>query len=229
VVNAECHFVGKAEPLTGGREFLESLVTAVNSYAQESLSRVPRPASHNEKPPLVQLKKGPAEHLHRLTIQPSTVTDAVRNGGNGGQASAISERHPEMPEVVPTSGASPTQIDLTTVQMFDLVEACDQFQADSRTVPDISLHLSPISKRNVAAGSPIAKRAAPAAVGVTSLAVCAIALYFIPVPRVNPPAPSSKSQVTSHKSQVKKQVTSEEGTKSQVKKQVTNHKSPVKK
>ncbi|HEY9672257.1 MAG TPA: DUF4335 domain-containing protein, partial [Waterburya sp.] len=43
LVSAECHFSGIAQPLSGGRDFLESLVRAVSRYAQEFLSQVHHP------------------------------------------------------------------------------------------------------------------------------------------------------------------------------------------
>ena len=48
LMSAECYVTGLGEPLSGGREFFESLVRAVSSYAQEfnersALSRSLRP------------------------------------------------------------------------------------------------------------------------------------------------------------------------------------------
>ena len=45
VTNVECYLAGQEKPLSGGRDFLNSLVAAVSDYAQEFLSNVPRPAS----------------------------------------------------------------------------------------------------------------------------------------------------------------------------------------
>ena len=96
--------------------------------------------------------------------------------------------------VLPASTGSPTQIDqktelsakvdLTTVQLFDLVEAIDQFFADTQTLPELSLQLTPISKRYVKSAEPLAKRSLPAVVGVSSLALAAMAFFLVPVPEV---------------------------------------------
>ncbi|MEM0982307.1 MAG: DUF4335 domain-containing protein, partial [Cyanobacteria bacterium P01_H01_bin.58] len=40
VLNTECQFPGIAEPLQGGREFLDALIQAVSTYAQTVLSGV---------------------------------------------------------------------------------------------------------------------------------------------------------------------------------------------
>ncbi len=172
VVNVECHLAGQPKPLTGGREFLEGLVTSVSNYAQEFLSGIPHPQLVNQNPAVVLLKKGSNKNLHHLILQPNSVTSPVPVASGMGQK-------PAMPQQV--------QLDLTTVQLFDLVEAVDQFLADSRTLPDFSVPLKPLPKRYVGAADPLKKWAVPGAVGLTSLAVCAIAFSLVPVPKVQPP------------------------------------------
>ncbi len=86
------------------------------------------------------------------------------------------------------------QLDLTTVQLFDLVEAVDQFFADSQTLPDLSLRLAPVSKRYSTSNQPLVKQAVPAAVGVSSLAIAAIAFFLVPLPQPQEPKPASSSQ-----------------------------------
>jgi hypothetical protein len=166
VTNVECHFAGYDQPLAGGREFLESLVTTVSDYAQEYLSGihhlVRRDRHHQYR--LVQLQRLNV-NLHRLTIEPQVTQDQ------------------------PLS-ATPAQLDLTTVQLFDLVEAVDQFFADAQTLPELALKLSPLPKRAVLSQEPMAKRAAPAALGLSGLAVAAIALFFVPAPQVRRPEPA---------------------------------------
>jgi hypothetical protein len=172
LVNVECRLAGRDKPLTGGREFLESLVTATSRYAQEFLSGVPHPGEENGRTPLVRLQKI-GGNLHRLTVQ-----SGARIGESG-------------------ASLSPVQMDLTTVQLFDLVEAVDQFFADTRTLPDMSLQLTPVSKRYARTYEPLAKRAVPAALGLSSLAAAAIAFSLMPVPQVQragEPASQSKTE-----------------------------------
>lgn len=161
LIGAECKFAGRDQSLSGGREFLESLVTALSRYAQEFLSGVPYPIDPTAQPSLVEVRKIEG-NLHRLTLH-----------------------SPEGHSV--TKPASPTNFDLTTVQLFDLVEAVDQFLADSRTLPELSLRLTPISKKSAQTYEPVARRAVPAAIGVSSLAAAAIALSFFPIPDVRRP------------------------------------------
>ncbi len=183
LVNAECHFAGKEKPLTGGRDFFESLVTAASNYAQEFLSGVPHSHSLKDKPSLVQFQKVDA-HLHRLIVQsPGNSGDSTHSGASSGASTTLQAR----------------QVDITTVQLFDLVEAVDQFLADGRTLPDIMLSIAPVPKRYAKAEVPVAQRAAPAAVGVTTLALAAIAFSRVPPPEVKnlkDPLPQPNSLTT---------------------------------
>jgi hypothetical protein len=172
LTNVECHLTSIEKPLTGGREFLESLVKAVSEYAQDYLSGIPHTARRDRRDDrAVQLYRID-KNLHRLSLQPP-VTDGSKAG--------------DFPP--------PMEIDLTTVQLFDLVEAVDQLYADAQTVPELSLSLTPLSKRYVVAQEPIAKRAVPAALGISSLAVAAAAMFFLPVPEVRRPE-AERNQTT---------------------------------
>lgn len=165
LMSAECHFQGQGQPLTGGREFFESLVRAVSSYAQEFLSGVPSPLNQNRQAALVHLRKIDGD-LHRLSLEENSPSTAPETEAN-------------MP-----LGRS---IDLTTVQLFDLVEAVDQFFADPLALPDLSLSLKSVSKREVTSKEPLAKRAVPVGIGVSGLALAAIAFFFLPIPEVRRP------------------------------------------
>lgn len=165
LMSAECYVSGLAEPLTGGREFFESLVRAVSSYAQEFMSGVHYPDRYGPNLGMVQLHKMDG-NSHRLTVLPAST----------GSATEIAEKTELSAE-----------IDLTTVQLFDLVEAIDQFFADTQTLPELSLQLTPISKRYIKSAEPLAKRSLPAVVGVSSLALAAMAFFLVPVPEVQRP------------------------------------------
>ncbi len=165
LMSAECYVSGLADPLTGGREFFESLVRAVSSYAQEFMSGVHYPDRYGPNLGMVQLHKIDG-NSHRLTVLPTSPGDGTQ----------IAEKTKLSAEV-----------DLTTVQLFDLVEAIDQFFADTQTLPELSLQLTPISKRYIKSAEPLAKRSLPAAVGVSSLALAAMAFFLVPVPEVQRP------------------------------------------
>ena len=165
LMSAECYVTGIGEPLSGGREFFESLVRVVSSYAQEFMSGVHYPDRYGPNLGMVQLHRIDG-NLHRLTVLPTET-------GSPSQTDQKTE---------PSA-----KVDLTTVQLFDLVEAIDQFFADTQTLPELSLQLTPISKRYVKSAEPLAKRSLPAVVGVSSLAMAAMAFFLVPVPEVQRP------------------------------------------
>ncbi|MBW4622592.1 MAG: DUF4335 domain-containing protein [Cyanosarcina radialis HA8281-LM2] len=171
LVNAECHLPNLEQPLVGGRDFLESLVNAVSNYTQELLSGIGHPKTQKAQPDLVRIEKGPQEDLHTLTLQPE------------GEAA---------------NGRSPIQVNLTTVQLFDLLEAVDQFLADSRTLPDVALNLNSVPKQYAATHQSVGERVAPAVLGVTGLALAGAALFAIPIPKkVEPPKiPQAQTQAS---------------------------------
>ncbi len=169
LVNAECYLAGYNQPLMGGRDFFESLVRSVSAYAQEFLSNVPNPQAHNLESELVHLQRIDSNR-HRLLVR--------------------SEIGPQDSQSNHNSTKPLTQVDLNTVQLFDLVEAVDQFFADSQTLPELSLQLQPVGRRFGAANQALLKQVVPASVGVSSLAVAALALGLIPVPQVRSPQPT---------------------------------------
>ncbi|BBD65093.1 hypothetical protein NIES4072_12420 [Nostoc commune NIES-4072] len=176
LVNAECYLSGYNQPLTGGREFFESLVRAVSGYAQEFLSSVPNPQAHNQESELVEFRKIDSNR-HRLIIYSEGAPEGFDNSNN--------------------SKRPPIEIDLNTVQLFDLVEAVDQFFADTQTLPELSLELQPVTRRYGGASQAVIRQAVPAAVGVSSLAVAAIAFNLIPPPQMRPPQPKPDEQTSS--------------------------------
>ncbi len=169
LVNAECYLSGVEQTLSGGRDFFESLVVAVSGYAQEFLSKIPHAEAHNYELGLVDLQQID-DNLHRLTVYPEQDRTTDHNGHQ----------------------IEPSEIDLTTVQLFDLVEAVDQFFADTQTLPDLVLQLKPLSQSD-AGGTILSKQALPAGVGVSSLAVAALALFLIPPPVIKPPTQPQKT------------------------------------
>ncbi len=176
LVNAECYLSGYNQPLVGGREFFESLVRAVSAYAQEFLSNVTNPQAHNQESELVEFQKIDSNQ-HRLIVHSETTPEGFESKPNS----------PQRP---------PIQIDLSTVQLFDLVEAVDQFFADTQTLPELSLELQPVTRRG-GANPVIMRQAVPAGVGVSSLAVAAIAFNLIPAPEMRPPQPKPDEQTSS--------------------------------
>ncbi len=163
LLNAECHLGSANGPIAGGREFFESLVTAVSLYAQEFLSKIHLPKHvYSDKPAMVQMKRL-GDNVHELSYQ---------RAGDPSQSST------QLPK-------SET-LNLTTVQLFDLVEAIDQFVADTQTLPFWSLNLAPVPKK-FAPTAAFGKQAIPAAIGLSGLALTALGIFMLPIPNVKQP------------------------------------------
>jgi hypothetical protein len=176
LVNAECYLSSYTQPIAGGREFFESLVRAVSAYAQEFLSNVPNPQAHNHESELVELQKIDSNR-HKLIVHSETATEGFDSKSNDAKEPFI-------------------QIDLNTVQLFDLVEAVDQFFADTQTLPELSLELQPVTRRYGGASQALLKQAVPATVGLSTLAVAAIAFSLIPPPQLRPPETKPEEQTS---------------------------------
>ena len=186
LVNAECYLSSHTQPIVGGREFFESLVITVSNYvqevlAQEVLSKIPGNQSQkfdheNQESELVELEKIDG-NSHRLIVRSEITPDNLGGDNNEGK---------------------PIEIILNTVQLFDLVEAVDQFFADSQTLPELCLELHPVTHGHGGSNQIFRKQAIPATVGMSSLALAALACLLIPIPQVRPPEvkPEEQSSAT---------------------------------
>lgn len=161
LINAECHLLNSNQKLSGGSVFLTNLAHTVSRYAQGFLSGLwqsdSKTKTRNTEYPQISLAPITEKHLHRLTLEPE-----------------------------PDSGEAKTEIDLTTVELFDLVDAIDQLYADRSTLPNITLDLKPVSRRYRQPEQPLAQRLTPVAIGFSSLAIAAVALFMIPPPETAP-------------------------------------------
>lgn len=159
ILSARCQFLATNQSLEGGRAFLESLAKAVNGYAQACLSGIHHPTeTKGQNGEWVELAPLANQALHRLTWHPPS---------------------DESSEAI--------TINLTTVELFDLVEAVDQFIGDRHTLPDFSLTLEPLSRRHRQPDEPFVQRAIPATLGAFSLAIFAALLYWLPMPEIREP------------------------------------------
>lgn len=169
VLNSECAFPGISDTLSGGREFLNALVKTVSDYAQSILSGVPYPLADEVSADHPVTLRPADNHRHCLI---ATSTDAA-----GEQ--------------------SRKQLELNVVQLFDLVEAVDQLLADTQTLPDMTLQLTPLHRRHARPTEPASKRMMPAAAGLSALAASAALLFMVPVPEFEPQPTEREEQAVS--------------------------------
>jgi hypothetical protein len=167
LINAECNFLKSQQKLSGGSIFLENLSHAVSNYAQGLLSSLSQPRQNSTEYPQISLTQVEERNLHRLTFEPE-----------------------------PGSAENKIEVDLTTVELFDLVDAIDQFYLDPTALPDMTLELQSVSKRYRQPEQPLAERLTPVAVGLTSLAMAAAAFFVIPPPEIRQPKPTPANKTT---------------------------------
>lgn len=105
-----------------------------------------------------QITLEPYGNLHRLTWQSTTGVDAP----------------------VET-------VDLTTIQLFDLAETLDQFFLDKTVLPEFDLPLKPVSIRHRHSDKSLGERIIAPILGIGSVALSAIAFFFIEPPVVVEP------------------------------------------
>ncbi|EDX86909.1 hypothetical protein S7335_4616 [Synechococcus sp. PCC 7335] len=163
LVNAECRISGLSRPLNGGYSFFAALVRAVSQYGQEVLSGYAHPQVTEGEPLLVHINPGDGPY-HHLVVQPE-----VADLGDSGDGRAI-------------------DIKLSSVQLFDLTEAVDQFFSDTQTLPELEPALLPLDRRFVRTEEPLSDRALPAILGIGGLAAATMAIGLLSVPEVRDPA-----------------------------------------
>ncbi|MFZ9736485.1 MAG: DUF4335 domain-containing protein [Prochlorotrichaceae cyanobacterium] len=162
LMNLDCYLSGETDPLSGGIDFLTSLMAAVSHYAQQCLSGVPHPQCQAVASPIQIRVLAPGQHeLQVYDIPPQAAN--------------------------PTVTEPSRRITLNTVQFFDLVEALDQLLADPLTLPQLTLPLNPLSRGDVAEHQPLIQRAAAPTIGMASLATAAALFFFAPVPEIQRP------------------------------------------
>lgn len=167
LINAELDFFNSKQQLSGGSVFLENLSLAVSNYAQEVLSGLAQPNQDSREYPQVSLEKATTQHLHRLTLEPEPGSDEPKK-----------------------------EVDLTTLELFDLVDAIDQFHLDHTTLPDMTLELHSVSKRYRKPEQPLAERLTPVMLGFAGLAMAAGALFMIPLPEIPQPESTPANKTT---------------------------------
>lgn len=173
IINAECRFTAQehqSSVLKGDRDFLDSLIRVVNNYAQSVLSGLTPQATQDWVGEAVNIKPLPEKNRHQLKV---TRTE---------------EGRPE--EII--------KLDLTTVELFDLVEAIDQLLNDGSTLPDLTFSVQPNSRKIRAQNEPFVKKARPALTGVASLAFAAATLLLVPVPEMREPEPTSNEETVTN-------------------------------
>ncbi len=194
VTACQVQIIGESQPLRGGREFLEALITAINPVVQTWLSGV-KPLKH-----WFSLPQGNAIEKIQVQAQTPDAHSFLVLIPRQLLATTIVETPPT--GIVNSSAATPqdfVELKLSTVQMFDLVEALDQLCQDELTLPNLKLELTSLPRRDVAPSVSLAEQATPIGLGAVSLALAAMIFFFVPVPAPRqepPPTPATSPTPT---------------------------------
>jgi len=150
---AQCQILGNPNILTGGVNFLQNLIKAVSKYSQERLSGLTHPSEIAEENDYITIEKLADKNRHKLIWQ---------------------EKKEQTEKQI--------ELELSTIQLFDLLETLDQLQADGNTLPQLEDKLQPLPRSYRRAEESFVQQSTPATVGIASLALAAIAMFMIPNP-----------------------------------------------
>lgn len=139
--------------LQGGLVFLEHLLKATSAYCQEFLSGLPHPVEFGDNNHYIRFSFIQERRRHLLTWQPEK----------------------DKPE-------KQWQLELTTIQLFDLLDTLDQLLKDPYTLPQLQDEVKPLPRHYRRGETNLVEQSAPATLGFVGLAAAAVVLFLIPNP-----------------------------------------------
>jgi len=150
---AQCQIIGNPVILSGGLTFIQHLIKADSAYSQTLLSGLNHTWESSDDTDYIVLQKIPEKNRHLLTWQEKKAQTKNQ-----------------------------LQIELTTVQLFDLLETIDQLYVDKYTLPQLEDNPQPLSRRYRQGEISIIEQSTPITLGFAGLALAAIALFILPNP-----------------------------------------------
>jgi hypothetical protein len=166
----ECKFHHNGTIIAGDRDLLENLIKSAGKYAQ-TLHDEPV-GIYNQSVSLEPVEM----YLHKLKIKSS---ENIQDRSQANSELADSE-------VI--------EVQLDTVQLFDLVESIDRLCLDPQNSLNFSVVIEPVVSSPKVSASVL-----PAIIGVSSLAIASAILFLIPTPKPDPkPQPQPVSLILPH-------------------------------
>jgi hypothetical protein len=161
LTNFECKFHHNGIKISGGRELLDHLIQSTGRYAQALQTANPLPTG-NQLAPDHQL----------VSLEPVGI-------------------YLHMLTIKSSDDPAPVEVQLNTVQLFDLVESIDRLCIDPQAVLDLNSVIEPVVSTAKTVISLL-----PALIGVSSLAIASAILFLVPTPKPDPkPQPQPVSLV----------------------------------
>lgn len=170
LIRLECNFEKEKQSLVGGRDLLESLIQATHFCVQGIISGLPSVHRNGEEPGGVQIQDV-GEGRFELKVPESLLLER--------ESSAATEKNHHNGDGI--------QLELSSVQMFDLMEAIDQLISDQQTLPDLNVPLRSRSRKEVKSEDSTVQKSMPFALGTVSMLAAAAGLFFVPIPKTPTP------------------------------------------
>ncbi|MDR5639629.1 MULTISPECIES: DUF4335 domain-containing protein [unclassified Thermosynechococcus] len=168
VTLCEWEIIGQNQRVKGGKEFLVALLNSVPAAAQTWLSGVKLRRSPQYPIQVeIQASNQVVLHIPRQLLQGSPTENADTPAQNG--------------------AGETLEVQLTWLQLADLVEALDQLCSDSQTLPTLIPTFHSLPRQAIAPAVPLRKQLMPLGIGAASLAVMAAIFFHLPVPERRPP------------------------------------------
>ncbi len=167
----ECYFAREKQALVGGLDLLESLISATNDSVQACISGVP--SAHRKtsaSSPRVEIN--PVNDGFELIVPEDLLSQGLTEPSKEAETAGV-------------------QMQISAVQLFDLMEAIDQLTADQQTLPTLQNVIRSRSRSQTLSGSVLVEKSAPVALGAASVAAAAAAFFLVPAPKVPAPKPQS--------------------------------------
>jgi hypothetical protein len=153
LTQAKCQIVGSPHSLQGGLTFFENLAKSISAYTQSLLSGLTHHWESTDNSDYIHIEKNDSKNRHLLIWQENKDSEEQK-----------------------------IEIELTTIQLFDLQDAIDQVYRDEYTLPQLQDELKPLSRRYRQAEISVVEQSTPAALGLVSFSLAAILLFLIPHP-----------------------------------------------
>jgi hypothetical protein len=158
----ECYFAREKQALIGGLDLLEGLLHATNDCVQSCISGIPS----------APLKSQSTDQRVQIQTAQTNGFDLMVPAGLLFQSAPDATDKPDV------------HLHISTIQLFDLMEAMDQLTTDQRTLPTLQVKIQPRPRQAVMAVQSNFEQSAPIALGTAGVAVAAAAVFWLPAPKV---------------------------------------------
>ena len=153
LTQAQCQIMGNHTVLKGGLTFIQNLLKVVSAYAQELLSGLPHKVEWDSDSDYICLNKLADKNRHHLLWQEKK-----------------------------DDSSNQLELELSTIEFFDLLDTIDQLCLDQYTLPQLEDKPQPLSRRYRQKENTLVEQSTPITIGLVSVALASIVFFLIPNP-----------------------------------------------